>query len=82
MSAIGKAEILSAEFSGRADQIDYDDGKDQQVIFKGSGSSLASLNHAPTKGQPTREWHGRTIFYWRKSNQFKVVEAAGGTVPQ
>lgn len=82
ISAIGKAEIFSEEFSGQADQIDYDDGKDQQVIFKSTGATLAALNHKPAKGQPAQEWHGRTIFYWRKTNQFKVVEAAGGTVPQ
>lgn len=82
MSAIGKAEIVSETFSGRADQIDYDDGKDQQVIFKSTGAALAALNHTPAKGQPAQEWLGRTIFYWRKTNQFKVVEAAGGTVPQ
>jgi hypothetical protein len=80
MMAEGHADLQSLEFSGHADTIKYDEGKDkqQQVIFDSTGgSSPAALYHIPAPGKEPREILGRTILYWRKTNKFHVIDAIG-----
>src|SRR5262249_26028932 len=84
MKAEGHADLSSREFSGRADTIKYDEGRDkkQQVIFESTSSAPASLSRFPTPGAQAQEVLGKTIIYWRKTNEFKVVGAVGASGSQ
>jgi hypothetical protein len=82
LEAKGRAEIQSEEFSGRSDEIHYDEGKNQQIVFIGSSSNLAALTHIQARGQPGRNFTGKIIMYWRKINRVSVTDSAGGTIPQ
>ncbi|HLW64455.1 MAG TPA: hypothetical protein VKS79_03985 [Gemmataceae bacterium] len=81
MEARKHAEIQSDEFSGRADEIFYDEGKNQQVTFMGTNSNLAEVIHRPIRGQEGRQYFGKTIMFWRKTNQVQVTDSAGGVIP-
>jgi len=82
LEARGRAEIQSEDFSGRADEILYDEGKNQQVVFIGSNSNLAVLTQMQARGQQGRDFAGKKIIYWRKINRVSVPDAVGGTIPQ
>ncbi len=74
MLAEGKADIFAADFSGRADLIKYDEAKKQQIIFEANDdSNLAVLYHIKVKGGPQRTLRGKTIIYFRETNEFRGV---------
>jgi lipopolysaccharide export system protein LptA len=82
MEARIRSEIQSDEFSGRADEIYYDEGKNQQITFMGLSDNPAELTHSEVRGKEGRQFSGKTIIYWRKTNQIKATDSAGGTIPQ
>jgi hypothetical protein len=76
------SEIQSDEFSGRADAIFYDEGKNQQVTFMGTSNNLAELIHTDVRGHPGKQFSGKTIMYWRRTGHVAANDSAGGVIPQ
>jgi hypothetical protein len=80
MDAKGKADVYAPDFSGRADVIKYDEEKKQLVVFDSNNkSSPAVLYHFKTKGETPYELFAREIFYYRSTNEFKLIDAMGAT---
>lgn len=71
MEADGKALVQSQEFWGRADLIKYDEAK-ALVIFEGTDGNLATLYRSQARGTAPQEIKGKKIFYWRRTNEFKI----------
>ena len=63
---------------------EYDEGrdKDQQVIFESTSTAPASLSRIPAAGADPQQLLGKTIYYWRKTNTFKVSGAVGASGSQ
>ncbi len=71
MEARGRASVQSEDFSGRADTIKFDEAKDL-VIFEAGEGNLATLFKQEGRGAPPKELKGKKIYYWRKTNDFKI----------
>jgi hypothetical protein len=79
MLATGKADVYAPDFSGLADVIKYDESKHQQVIFESSDSNPAALYHIKEKGKPPMQLLGKTIIYYRETNDFRGSGLVGAT---
>jgi hypothetical protein len=77
MLAQGKAEIEAPEFSGQADVIKYDESKKQLVIFDSEDGNPVTLNYSEARGREPLTVRGRTIYYWRTTNEFRGVGLIG-----
>jgi lipopolysaccharide export system protein LptA len=81
MEARGHAKVQSKEFWGRADVIKYDESK-ELVVFEASEGNLATLVRQKGKGTQQEEVKGKKIYYWRKTNDFKIEGGTGARVIQ
>jgi lipopolysaccharide export system protein LptA len=75
LEAHGKAMVQAQEFWGRADVIKYDESK-ELVVFESAEGNLATLYRVKVRGGQAEEIRGKKIFYWRRTNDFKIE---GGT---
>lgn len=73
MLAQGKAEIEAREFSGQADIIKYDESKKQLVIFDSEEGNPVTLHYMESRGREPMTVRGRTIYYWRETNEFRGI---------
>lgn len=80
MEARGKSLVRSDAFWGRADVIKYDESKDL-VVFESSEGNLSTLYKQEVVGGQPQEFKGRKIYYWRKSNLFRVEDGTGMMAP-
>lgn len=74
MEARGRAAVQAKEFWGRADVIKFDESKDL-IIFEASEGNLATLYRQRARGVAPEEVKGRKIYYWRRTNDFKIEGA-------
>jgi lipopolysaccharide export system protein LptA len=81
MEARGHAGVQSREFSGRADTIKYDESK-ELVVLEANEGNLATLVRQKAKGAPQEEVKGKKIYYWRRTNDFKIEGGTGAKVIQ
>jgi lipopolysaccharide export system protein LptA len=81
MEARGHGLVQSREFWGRADIIKYDESK-ELVVFEASEGNLATLVRQKGKGTQQEEVKGKKIYYWRKTNDFKIEGGTGARVIQ
>jgi hypothetical protein len=81
MTATGRADVFSKEFSGRADTIKYDESK-QMVIFVGTESNPAKLYHIAVRGQSPKEVSAVKIYYDRRTNDFRIEKGNSVNSPQ
>jgi lipopolysaccharide export system protein LptA len=81
MQATGDARVEAREFTGQADEIDYDQGKDL-VVFRGTSSIPARLFRVLRTGEEPQVLKGTTIMYWRKTNECTVKEGTGINIQQ
>jgi len=79
MDATVKAEAQSAEFSGQADTIKYDESK-QVMVFEGSPSNPAVLYEYKGRGRESNALRGVKISYDRTTNQPRVDQGLGVTI--
>jgi hypothetical protein len=80
MEARGHAQVQAREFFGRADVIKFDESK-ELVVFESNETNLASLVRQKSPGQ-REELKGKKIYYWRKTNDFKIEGGTGARVIQ
>ena len=73
--------MQSREFYGRADIIKYDEIK-ELVVFEASEGNLATLYRQKGRGGQQEELKGKKIYYWRKTNDFKIEGGSGARVIQ
>jgi hypothetical protein len=73
MEARGRAVVQSQEFWGRADVVKYDESK-ELVIFEANEGNLATLYKIERRGEQPKEIKGKKIFYWRRTNDFKIED--------
>ncbi|MFL5342709.1 MAG: hypothetical protein ACJ8F7_21460 [Gemmataceae bacterium] len=71
----GHAVVESLEFHGQADTVKYVEGENQKVVFETHSSQPSKLFRMEARGQRPQEAIGKVIFYWRKTNAFRVIEA-------
>jgi lipopolysaccharide export system protein LptA len=81
MEARGHAMVQSREFSGRADIVKYDESK-ELVVLEANEGNLATLVRQKAKGAPQEEVKGKKIYYWRRTNDFKIEGGTGAKVIQ
>lgn len=81
MEARGHATVQSREFSGRADVVKYDESK-ELVVLEASEGNLATLVRQKAKGAAQEEIKGKKIYYWRRTNDFKIEGGTGAKVIQ
>ena len=74
MEARGRAMVQAKEFSGRADVIKFDESKDL-IIFEAGEGGLATLSRQRARGAAPEEVTGKKIYYWRRTNDFKIEGA-------
>jgi lipopolysaccharide export system protein LptA len=77
MEAYRKVYVQAQEFSGNADVVKYDEAEDR-IIFEAAEGSRVTLYRVRTPGSPPEKLIGKKIYYWRKTNTFKVEQ--GGTI--
>jgi lipopolysaccharide export system protein LptA len=77
MEAYRKVYVQAQEFSGNADVVKYDEAEDR-IIFEAAEGSRVTLYRVRTQGSPPEKLIGKKIYYWRKTNTFKVEQ--GGTI--
>jgi hypothetical protein len=77
MEAYRKVYVQAQEFSGNADVVKYDEAEDR-IIFEAAEGSRVTLDRVRTPGSPPEKLIGKKIYYWRKTNTFKVEQ--GGTI--
>jgi lipopolysaccharide export system protein LptA len=73
MEATGKVRVHAQEFWGNAQTITYDENK-QEVVLRGTKENPAHLYRVWTKGADPEPIAGRTIYYWRKTRSYRVVD--------
>jgi lipopolysaccharide export system protein LptA len=76
MRASNKAVVEAKEFSGHADQIKYDESK-EQIILEGTEGNPAVLYREKVKGRERESLRGQKIIYWRTSGTFHVENGTG-----
>src|SRR5262249_20010501 len=76
MRASNKAVVEAKEFSGHADEIKYDESK-EQVILEGTEGNPAVLYREKIKGGERETLRGLKITYWRTSGTFAVENGTG-----
>jgi hypothetical protein len=76
MESQGHCYFQSQDTSGRAEQINYDESKDQ-VILVGGENSLAYVYREKVKGGPREELKAKKIMYQRRTGQFYAIDATG-----
>jgi hypothetical protein len=77
MEAYRKVYVQAQEFSGNADVVKYDEAEDR-IIFEAAEGSRVTLYRVRIPGSPPEKLIGKKIYYWRKTNTFKVEQ--GGTI--
>jgi lipopolysaccharide export system protein LptA len=80
LEAIGRGVVQAQEFWGRADTIKYDESK-ALVIFESKEGNLATLYKVLNRGTQPQEIRGKKIFYWRRTNDFKIEDGRGIIAP-
>jgi lipopolysaccharide export system protein LptA len=80
LQARGHVVLQSREFSGRADQVKYDESKDL-LVLEASEGNLATLVRPKAKGAAQEEVKGKKIYYWRRTNDFKIEGGTGNLTP-
>jgi lipopolysaccharide export system protein LptA len=76
MRASGKAMVEGKEFSGSANEIKYDESK-EQIILEGSEDNPAVLYREKIQGGERENLRGQKIIYWRTNGTFKVENGRG-----
>jgi lipopolysaccharide export system protein LptA len=76
MRASSKANVEGKEFSGSANEIKYDESK-EQIILEGSEDSPAVLYREKVKGGERESLRGQKIIYWRTNGTFHVENGRG-----
>jgi RNA polymerase sigma factor (sigma-70 family) len=76
LEAHGHALVKAPEFSGRADVVKYDESTDL-LVLEASEGNLATLSRQRAKGAAQEEVKGKKIYYWRRTNDFKIASGAG-----
>jgi hypothetical protein len=76
MRATGKVKIEAKEFSGHADEVKYDESK-EQIILEGTEGNPAVLQREKIKGADRETIRAKKIFYWRTTGTFKVENGTG-----
>jgi hypothetical protein len=71
MEAYRKVYVQAQEFSGLAEVVKYDESQDR-VIFEGGDAGVATLYRVRVPGAPPEMIKGQKIYYWRKTNDFKI----------
>lgn len=71
MDAMRHVVVQSQEFWGVADRVTFDESKDL-VILEGGENGKATLYRDRVKGGNGDKIQGTKIWYWRKTNDFKV----------
>ena len=82
MIARGNAKVRSLRkgelFYGQSDVVKFDESKDV-ITFEGSKENPAILNRVKVQGQRPEVFRGEKILYYRKSNNFDVINGSGGS---
>jgi hypothetical protein len=73
MEAYSKVYVQAQEFTANADIVKYDESEDR-IIFEAVEGGRVVLNRFKVVGAEPETLVGKKIYYWRKSNNFKVVE--------
>jgi lipopolysaccharide export system protein LptA len=68
--------VQAQEFWGLADVVKYDEAEDR-VIFEAGEGGMATLYRVKVAGGDQEKITGKKIYYWRKTNDFKVDDAHG-----
>jgi hypothetical protein len=76
MIAEGKVLVRAQEFWGIAQTVKYDEAQDR-VIFEGGSGGRATVYQSKTPGGPQDKLSGKKIYYWRRTNDFKVDDSDG-----
>jgi lipopolysaccharide export system protein LptA len=76
MRAYKKVSIESQEFSGHADEVKYDESK-EQIILEGTEGKPAVLYRQKVQGQDPGTLRGRKIIYMRLTGDFHVEGGRG-----
>jgi hypothetical protein len=76
MEAYKRVIVQAQEFWGRADLVKYDESK-ELVIFEGVDGNKATLYRVKARGTAPEEIRGKKIYYWRRTNDFKVDDGTG-----
>jgi lipopolysaccharide export system protein LptA len=71
MRATGKVKIEAKEFSGHADEVKYDESK-EQVILEGTEGNPAVLQREKVRGGERETIRAKKIFYWRTTGTCKI----------
>jgi lipopolysaccharide export system protein LptA len=74
MEATQKVYVRAQEFYGTADVVKYDEEQDR-VIFEAAAGGQAALYRVKVAGAEPEPLIGKKIYYWRKTNDFKVENA-------
>jgi hypothetical protein len=74
MEGYNKVSVRAREFYGFSDIIKYDESQDR-VIFEAAEGGQATLYRVKTAGAEHETLTGKKIYYWRKTNDFKVESA-------
>jgi lipopolysaccharide export system protein LptA len=72
MRASGKVRVHAQEFWGNAQEITYDETK-EEVVFHGTKENPAVLYRVKTKGANAEKVAGETIYYFRQTRSYRVV---------
>jgi lipopolysaccharide export system protein LptA len=76
MRATGKVTVEGKDFSGLADEVKYDESK-EQVILEGTEGKPAVLYQGKVKGADRDALRGQKITYWRTTGTFTTENATG-----
>lgn len=76
MDATRHVVVQSQEFWGVADRVTFDEDKDL-VILEGGENGKATLYRDRVQGGNGDKLQGKKIWYWRKTNEFKIEEGGG-----
>lgn len=71
MDAMKHVVVQSQEFWGVAEKVTFDESKDL-VIMEGGDGGKATLYRDRVKGGNGDKLRGKKIWYWRKTNEFKI----------
>jgi hypothetical protein len=76
LEAYKKVTVRAQEFYGFADVVKYDESQDR-VIFEAGEGGMATLYRVKVTGGQEEKLSGKKIYYWRRTNEFKIENAYG-----